>query len=416
VSIIPVCCSSKWRKVFSETESNCLPKHQPWDLTIDFIEDAPKMMDCKIYPLTLDEQGKMREYIHVELEKQFIRHSKSPICSPPFFVGKKDGQQHLVIDYRKVNVVMVPVLGPIPLLQEEIDEVKDAQLFTKLDIRTGYNNIRIREGDEHKAAFKTNMGLFEPVVMPFGLRNVPAVFQHMMNTQFTDLIATGMVQVYIDDILIATVDDPTVHRPIVCKVLDRLQEMDMYLKPSKCYFEVHKIEFLGMILENGMVTMDMVKVAGVAKWKEPKNVRDVRKFLRFCNFYCRFIRGFSQIMKPLNNLLKKGAKWTWEKVEQGAFDKLKRQVTEEPVLMQPNQKKQFKIKVNASNYTIGAVLMQKSDKNILHPVAFFSKTMNNVQRNYDVYKYNCELLVLVETFRHWRHYLHSPAHQICHEP
>jgi hypothetical protein len=110
--------------------------------------------------------------------------------------------------------------------------------------------------------------------------------------------------------------------------------MDMYLKPSKCYFEVHKIEFLGMILENGTVTMDPVKVAGVAEWKEPKNVKDICKFLGFCNFYRRFIRGFSQIAKPLNNLLKKGVKWAWEEAEQRAFNKLKKQVTEEPVLMQ----------------------------------------------------------------------------------
>jgi hypothetical protein len=142
----------KWSKVFSETESNRLPKHQPWDLTINFIEGAPKIMDCKIYPLTLDEQGKMWEYIHGELEKQFIRHSKSPITSPPFFVRKKDGRQCLVINYRKVNAVTVADNGPIPLLQEEIDKVKDTRLFTKLHIQTGYNNIRIREGDEHKAA------------------------------------------------------------------------------------------------------------------------------------------------------------------------------------------------------------------------------------------------------------------------
>jgi hypothetical protein len=197
---------------------------------------------------------------------------------------------------------------------------------------------------------------------------------------------------------------------MVCKVLDRLQEMDMYLKPSKCYFEVHKIEFLGMILENGTVTMDPVKVAGVVEWKEPKNVKDIRKFLGFCNFYCRFIRGFLQIAKPLNNLLKKGVKWAWEKAEQEAFNKLKKQVTEEPVLVQPDQKKQFEIEVDASNYAIGAVLMQKGEKDILHPVAFFSKTMNNAQRNYDMY--NHELLALVEMFRHWRHYLHLAAHKV----
>ena len=120
-----------------------------------------------------------------------------------------------------------------------------------------------------------NMGLFKPVVMLFRLRNAPAVFQQMMNMQFADLIVTSMVQVYINDILIATVNDPKIHRPMVCKVLQCLEDMDMYLKPSKCYFKVHKIKFLGMILENGTVTMDPIKVAGVAKWKEPKNVCDV---------------------------------------------------------------------------------------------------------------------------------------------
>ena len=139
-----------------------------------------------------------------------------------------------------------------------------------------------------------NMGLFEPMVMPFGLRNAPAVFQHMMNTQFTDLIATGMVQVYINDILIATIDDLKIHRLMVCKVLQHLEDMVMYLKLSKCYFEVHKIEFLGMILENGTVIMDPIKVAGIAEWKEPKNVCDVQKFLGFCNFYWQFIRGLDR--------------------------------------------------------------------------------------------------------------------------
>jgi hypothetical protein len=108
----------KWRKIFSETESNRPPKHQPWDLTIDFVENAPKIMDCKIYPLTIIEQEKMKEYIHTEMEKNFLRHSKSPIASPPFFVGKKDGKQRLVIDYRKVNAVTVPDLGPIDEQQD----------------------------------------------------------------------------------------------------------------------------------------------------------------------------------------------------------------------------------------------------------------------------------------------------------
>ena len=156
--------------------------------------------------------------------------------------------------------------------------------------------------------------------------------------------------------------------------------------------------------------MDPVKVAGVAEWKTPKNVKDIRKFLGFCNFYRRFIRGFSQIAKALNDRLKKGVPWEWGKPQEDAFLKLKERICKEPVLMQPNQIEPFEVEVDASNYAIGAVLMQRDDKKILHPVAFFSKTMNEAQRNYDVY--NRELLGLLEMFRHWRPYLHQAAHKV----
>jgi hypothetical protein len=279
-----------------------------------------------------------------------------------------------------------------------------------VDVQAGYNNIRIHEGDEYKAAFKTNMGLFENTVMPFGLRNAPSAFQRMMNTQFVDIIATGQVIIYMDDILIATRDNKEEHRKIVHQVLERLQELDLYLKPAKCTFEAKKIEFLGVILENSTVTMDPVKVAGVEEWKEPKTVKDIRKFLGFCNFYRHFIRGFSQIAKPLNNLLKKGATWTFGNAEKTVFENLKKLICEEPVLIQPDQTKPFEVEVDASNYAVGAVLMQQDEKKVLHPVAFFSKTMNKAQRNYDVY--NHELLGLREMLRHWRHYLHQAAHKV----
>jgi hypothetical protein len=149
----------------------------------------------------------------------------------------------------------------------------------------GYNNVRIREGDEYKAAFKMNMGLFENTVMPFGLHNAPSVFQRMMNTQFVDIIAMGQVIIYMDDILVATRDNLEEHRQIVQQVLERLKKLDLYLKPAKCTFEAKKIEFLGVILEDGTVMMDPVKVARVEEWKEPKTVKDIRKFLGFCNFY-----------------------------------------------------------------------------------------------------------------------------------
>ena len=275
----------KWKKVFSEEEAKRFPEHQPWDIAIDFTEDAPKSLDCKIYPLTVAEQGHLEEYIKENLEKGYIRPSKSQYSSPFFFVGKKDGKLRPVVDYRKINSFTVPDRYPLPLIQELVDKVKDARIFTKIDVRAGYNNIRFRDGDESKAAFKTNQGLFEPRVMPFGLKNAPSVFQRMVNTQFTDILAKGDVINYMDDFLIATEDNITRHRERVNEVLERLQELDLYLKPSKCIFEVRRIEFLGVILENGTVMMDPIKVAGVADWKTPKNVKDIRKFLGFCNFY-----------------------------------------------------------------------------------------------------------------------------------
>jgi hypothetical protein len=159
----------KWEKVFSEEEAKRYPQHQPWDIAIDLVEDAPKMMDCKIYPLTLVEQGKLEEYVKENLEKGYIRPSKSQYSSPFFFVGKKDGKSRPVIDYRKLNSFTIPNRYPLPLIQELVDKVQDARLFTKMDVRTRYNNIQIKEGDKYKAAFKMNMGLFENTVMPFGL-------------------------------------------------------------------------------------------------------------------------------------------------------------------------------------------------------------------------------------------------------
>ena len=360
--------------------------------------------------MSLGEQEKLDNYIKENLEKGYIRPSKSQYSSPFFFVGKKDSKLQPVVDYRKLNSFTIPDRYPLPLIQELVDKVQNARLFTKMDVHAGYNNIRFREGNEANAAFKTNMGLYEPTVMPFGLRNTPAVFQRMMNMQFADVTASGQVIIYMDDILIATEDNTKKHRELVHKVLERLAKLDLYLKPSKCQFEVKKIEFLGVILEGGTVTMDPIKVAGVQDWKTPKNVKDVRSFLGFCNFYCRFIKGFSQIAKALNERLKKGVKWAWGDKENKAFQELKKRICKDPVLIQPDQKKPFEVEVDASNYAIGAVLMQRNNKNVMHPVAFFSKTVNDAQQNYDVY--NCELLALIEMFRHWRHYLHQAAHTV----
>src|SRR6267154_926273 len=189
----------------------------------------------------------------------------------------------------------------------------------------------MREGNELKAAFKTPFGHHEPVVMYFGLTNSPATFQTMMNDILQDLREGKTVIVYIDDILVFTNGDRERHRKTVREVLQHLKDNDLFLKLEKCSFEKEKIEFLGLIVENGKVSMDPVKVEGVKAWPTPTCVKDIQAFMGFANFYRRFILGFSEIARPMNDLIRKDVKWDWTQKQQTAFDTLKDHFTTAPV-------------------------------------------------------------------------------------
>ncbi len=191
-------------RTFNEKESHRFPPERPWDHAIELLPGAPKSFDCKIYPMARGEEDSLQEFIKEQLKKGYIRPSKSPYASPFFFIKKKDGKLQPVQDYQKLNSLTVKNQYPLPLIPELIDRLRNATLFTKLDIRWGYNNVRIKEGDQEKGAFKTNLGLYEPCVMFFGLTNSPSTFQTMMDTIFQDLTATGEVIIYMDDILITT--------------------------------------------------------------------------------------------------------------------------------------------------------------------------------------------------------------------
>jgi hypothetical protein len=207
-----------------------------------------------------------------------------------FFIKKKDGSLRPVQDYRKLNEMTIKNRYPLPLISKLVNKLRGAKYFMKLDIRWGYNNVRIKEGDEWKAAFRTNRGLYEPLVMFFGLTNSPATFQTMMNDILRDLINEGKVIVYLDDILIFT-EDFEEHRRLVCRVLQVLQDNRLYLKPEKCDFEKTEIEYLGFIISHNSMKMDPVKIKGVMEWPEPSTVKQVQAFLGFTNFYRRFIQG-----------------------------------------------------------------------------------------------------------------------------
>jgi hypothetical protein len=352
------------KKVFSEEESHRFPPSRPWDHVIELKEGAPKALDCKIDPMTQVEDEALLKWIKEEKAKGYIRQSKSPYVSSFFFIKKKDGKLCPVIDYRKLNDYTVKNKYPLPLIPELIARVKDAWIFSKFDIRWGYNNIRIKEGDTHKAAFKTKYGLWEPTVMPFGPTNAPATFQAMMDNEFEGITeqfrqkGTEII-IYMDNILIVTTAKLQDHREAVHAILDRLEELDLYLKPEKCVWEAPRVDYLGLILEKGVTRMDPAKVAGVGSWPIPTTVKQVRSFLGICNFYRPFIRQFSHTAKPLNELTRKDIPWDWTPRCQNAFETLRQRITSEPVLIQPDLTKPFELEVDASGFALGAVLTQR---------------------------------------------------------
>src|SRR5215469_16900416 len=364
-------------KVFSKEEFDELPPKRPWDYMIELHPDF-KGNTAKAYPMIQKEDNKLGLFIEEHLKSGRIRPSKSPYAAPIFFIKKKDGSLQLIQDYRKLNQHTVKNKYPIPLISELIDKVKHAKWFTKLDVRWGYNNVRIREGDEHKAAFLTNKGLFEPLVMFFGLCNSPGTFQNMMNDIFKDKILQNLITIYLDDILIfADSKEELRHKTI--QVMQKLQDNKLYLKLEKCQFEQQSVEFLGTVIENGTITMDPGKVKAVKEWKTPTNKKGIQSFLGFCNFYRRFIKDYARIAKPLTTLTG-DIPFKWEQNQENAFKKLITALTTAPMLQLPTDQGKFRIETDASNYAIGGVLSQEQE-NKWHLIAFLSKTMNPAERN-----------------------------------
>ena len=382
--------------------------HKKWDHVIELVPGS-KEFSTKLYAMSPSEQGELDKFLDENLKSGRIRSSKSPMASPVFFVKKKDGSLRFVQDYRKLNSITIRNRYPLPLFPDIMSRVNGAKYFTKLDVRWGYNNIRIREGDEWKAAFRTNRGLFEPLVMFFGLCNSPATFQTMMNDIFRNLVEEGVVSVYMDDILIFT-KTLEEHRSVVKRVLQILEENNLYLKPEKCVFEKAKVEFLGFILSEDRIEMDPVKIEGVRKWPQPKRVKELQSFLGFINFYRRFIEDFSKIARPLHDLTRKDTKWNWEEKHQKSFETLKEKVTSAPILVQPDVSRPFKLETDASEFATGAVLSQLCDDGKWRPTGYLSKSLSDTERNYEIY--DKELLSVVRALEEWRHLLEGATHTV----
>lgn len=249
-----------------------LPKHHTLEHRID-LEPGTSPPWGPIYPLAERELQVLRDYLADALAKGWIRPSTSSAGAPVIFVPKKGGKLRLCVDYRGLNRITKKDRTPLPLISEILDRLSGTKYYTKLDLKDAYHRLRIRGGDEWKTAFRTRYGLFEYLVLPFGLSNAPSTFQAYINYALKGLLDDICI-VYLDDILIYS-DSLEQHRRHVRAVLERLQQHELFANLGKCEFEVQEVSFLGFVINNQGIHIERDRVEAVASWQEPRSVKDL---------------------------------------------------------------------------------------------------------------------------------------------
>ena len=401
----------KYKDVFPDNLPKGLPPSRGKDFSIELIENAKPQ--CRgLYRMSLPELEEVKKKVDELIEHGFIRPSTSPWGAPVLFAIKKDGGLRFCVDYRALNRLTVKNGYPLPRIDEMLDKLCGARYFTKIDLLSGYHQMKIDEKSIPKTAFKTKYGSFEFTVVPFGLTNAPGFFMSNMNQMLSDFIDV-FVLVYLDDILVysETWKDHLTH---IENVLKRLRENRFYAKKKKCVFGVKEIEYLGFILRDGSIHVDPSKIEAVKAWTRPSCKKDVQSFLGMVNFYRRFIKNCSNISKPLTELTK-NVMFQWGDVQEKAFIMLKNCLTSAPVLRYFDPKCPIIITTDASKFALGAVMEQVFSDGT-HPVAFLSKTLNAAEQNYA--PHNSEMLGIVYAITSWHCYLHGQKFviQTDHDP
>jgi hypothetical protein len=410
---------AEFSDVGSEEDAREIPAPSSHDLSIQTTEGTQPPYQ-PLYNLSATELEVLRKYLDEYLSRGWIRRSKSPAGAPILFVKKKDGTLRLCVDYRGLNKITVKNRHPLPLITESLERLAQARFYTKLDIREAYHRIRIREGDEWKTAFRTRYGHFEYMVMPFGLTNAPAHFQAYMNEALAGLVDITCI-VYLDDVLIFS-DTEEEHERHVKEVLHRLREAKLFVKLSKCEWHTQRTEYLGYIITPEGISIDTDRVKTITEWPKPRTVRDIRIFIGFMNYYRRFISNFSKLALPLTKLTQKGPnaargghaqrKEESQMIDLGpegdqAFLRLKNAFLEVPILCHFERDRDTHVEVDASGGAISGILSQlvpsKAGKAEWRPIDFYSRKLIQAEYNYDTH--DQELLAIVKSLEHWRHYL-----------
>ena len=382
---------AEFSDVFQKSNADKLPPHRPYDCAIDLLPGKQPPWG-QIYSLSPDEQVLVQEYLEENLKKGFIQKSTSSAGAPIFFVDKekdpkavgKAPAKRLVVNYQGLDKVTEKFRYPLPLIKDLLDHLLGAKIFTKIDLRSAYNLLRIREGDEWKTAFRTKFGLYEYLVMPFGLANAPAYFQHFVNDIFTDVMGKFVV-IYLDDFLIYSKDE-TSHQAHVREVLKRLRQHQLFAKLEKCQFGAPSIKFLGAQVSSYGVEPDVDKVRSIQEWPRPCTKKEVLSFLGVANYLRKFVDNYSKMAAPLHRLSHKDVPFLWTEECKAAFESIKSAITSAPVLAHADPSQPFWVETDASDFAVGGVLAQKDTNGDLHPCAFYSRSLNPAERNYCIYE------------------------------
>ncbi len=397
-------CIKQVLKNFPDVMPEKLPEELPDELPprrqIDHaIEVMPRMAPLAKAPYRMNHE-ELRE-LKVQLEellaKGYIKLSKSPYGAPTLFVHKKDGTLRMCVDYRALNKVTVKNWYPLPRIDDLFDRLSGAKVFSRIDLRSEYYQIRIAQRDEEKTACRTRYGSYEFLVMPFGLTNAPATFCTPMNDIFREWL-DDFVVVYIDDILVYS-NSMEKHVEHLRKVFQRLRENKLYAKFKKCEFGVSEVDFLGHRITQQGLKMDDHKVKAILDWEPPRSVLALRSFLGLVSYYRKFIKNFAKIATPLTNLLKKSSgTYEWEEACNEAFDTLKGILVKAPVLKLPDFDKEFEMHSDAFDFGIGGVLVQDG-----RPVAFESKKLSETERRWPTHEK--EMWAVIHCLKTWVHRL-----------
>ncbi|XP_071683402.1 uncharacterized protein [Lolium perenne] len=389
---VPIAC--EYPEVFPD-ELPGMPPDRDIEFIIELVPGTAPIAQ-RPYRMNPQELVELKKQLNDMLRKGLIRPSASPWGSPVIFVDKRDGTIRLCVDYQKLNDVTIKNKYPLPKIEDLFDQMNGARVFSKIDLRTGYHQLKVRESDIPKTAFTTRYGLFEYTVISFGLTNAPAYFMNLMNKVFMKYLDKFVV-VFIDDILIYSKSEEE-HVEHLRIVLGTLRDHKLYAKFSKCEFWLKEVGFLGHVISAGGVSVDPSKIQSIMEKKAPTNQTEVRAFLGLAGYYRKFVEGFSSIARPLTQLLKKDKKFEWTDKCEASFQELKKRLVTAPVLTMPDITKDFDVYCDASKLGLGSVLMQEGKV-----IAYLSRQLRPHEMNYPTH--DLELAAVVHALKTWRHYL-----------